>query len=69
MKKGKNWGFSTNSVHAGEIRYNEYGAITTPIVQTSTFIFKNIEEIKKYSRKSLTGDLVNIFNTILQVTD
>ena len=29
----------------------------------------NIEEIKKYSRKSLTGDLVNIFNTILQVTD
>ncbi len=47
MKKGKNWGFSTNSVHAGEIRYNEYGAITTPIVQTSTFIFKNIEEIKK----------------------
>jgi cystathionine gamma-synthase len=47
MKKGKNWGFSTNSVHAGEIRYNEYGSITTPIVQTSTFIFKNIEEIKK----------------------
>jgi cystathionine gamma-synthase len=54
MKKGKNWGFSTNSVHAGEIRYNEYGAITTPIVQTSTFIFKNIEEIKKLP-KGATG--------------
>jgi cystathionine gamma-synthase len=54
MKKGKNWGFSTNSVHAGEIRYNEYGAITTPIVQTSTFIFKNIEEIKKLP-KGTTG--------------
>ena len=54
MKKGKDWGFSTNSVHAGEIRYNEYGAVTTPIVQTSTFIFKNIEEIKKLP-KGTTG--------------
>ncbi|HRY46707.1 MAG TPA: PLP-dependent aspartate aminotransferase family protein [Candidatus Paceibacterota bacterium] len=40
-------GISTQAVHAGEIRYNEYGSITTPIVQTSTFIFKNTEEIKK----------------------
>ncbi len=34
-------------MHSGEIRYNEYGSITTPIVQTSTFIFKDIDEIKK----------------------
>ncbi len=47
MKKEKKTGFSTRAVHSGEIRYNEYGAITTPIVQTSTFIFKNIKEIKK----------------------
>ncbi len=47
MEKKKNQGYSTRSVHSGEIRYNEYGAVTTPIVQTSTFIFKNIEEIKK----------------------
>lgn len=40
-------GLSTRSVHAGEVRYNEYGSVTTPIVQTSTFIFKNVEEIKK----------------------
>jgi len=46
-KKANKLGFSTQAVHAGEIRYNEYGAITTPIVQTSTFIFKNIAEIKK----------------------
>ncbi len=50
MKKNKKLGFSTKSVHAGEIRYNEYGSITTPIVQTSTFIFKNIEEIKKLAK-------------------
>src|SRR4030042_5643430 len=46
-KQVKKAGFSTTAVHAGEIRYNEYGSITTPIVQTSTFIFKNIDEIKK----------------------
>jgi len=53
MKRNRKLGFSTKSVHAGEIRYNEYGSITTPIVQTSTFIFKNIDEIKKLAR----GDL------------
>jgi len=47
MKGDKDWGISTKAVHAGEIRYNEYGSVTTPIVQTSTFIFKNIDEIKK----------------------
>jgi len=37
-------------VHAGEVRYNEYGSVTTPIVQTSTFIFKNVEEIRKLAQ-------------------
>lgn len=53
MKKDKKHGISTKSIHAGEIRYNEYGSITTPIVQSSTFIFKDIEEIKKLAQ----GDL------------
>ena len=47
MKEKNGHGLSTLAVHAGEIRYNEYGAITTPIVQTSTFIFKNTREIKE----------------------
>ncbi len=47
MKDQSRLGMSTKAVHAGEIRYNEYGAITTPIVQTSTFIFRNTEEIKR----------------------
>ncbi len=47
MENSKKQGLSTRSVRAGEVRYNEYGAVTTPIVQTSTFIFKGIEEIKK----------------------
>jgi cystathionine gamma-synthase len=47
MQHKRKQGFSTLAVHAGEIRYNEYGAITTPIVQSSTFIFKNTREIRQ----------------------
>ncbi|MBN2508199.1 MAG: aminotransferase class I/II-fold pyridoxal phosphate-dependent enzyme [Verrucomicrobia bacterium] len=47
MNQWTKTGFSTTAVHGGEIRYNEYGAITTPVVQTSTFIFKSTEEIRK----------------------
>jgi cystathionine gamma-synthase len=47
MNKRNGYGLSTLAVHAGEIRYNEYGAITTPIVQSSTFIFKNTKEIRE----------------------
>lgn len=50
MKKKDEYGLSTKAVHSGEIRYNEYGSITTPIVQSSTFIFKNIEEIRKLAK-------------------
>lgn len=47
MDDYKDDGISTRAVHSGEVRFNEYGAVTTPIVQTSTFIFKNVEEIRK----------------------
>jgi len=47
MKTFRSRGMSTTVVHAGEIRTNEYGAITTPIVQSSTFIFRNADEIRK----------------------
>lgn len=53
MEKKKTQGYSTRSVHSGEIRYNEYGSVTTPIVQTSTFIFKNVEEIKKLKENTV----------------
>ncbi|MFO8048821.1 MAG: PLP-dependent aspartate aminotransferase family protein [Desulfosudaceae bacterium] len=53
MDKKKTQGFSTRSVHAGEVRYNEYGAVTTPIVQTSTFIFRNVDEIKQLAEGAI----------------
>lgn len=41
-KLGK-MGFSTRAVHAG-YQKNEYGALATPIYQTSTFIFESAEQ-------------------------
>ncbi len=41
-------GEATRSVHAGELRQQEANAITTPIYQTSTFWFKNSQEVIDY---------------------
>jgi cystathionine gamma-synthase len=37
--------FSTQAVHAGEEKRKPYGALTTPIVQTSTYTFEDTAEI------------------------
>ena len=41
-------GFSTRSVHAGESRDKYANAITTPVVQSSVFVFDNTAEMKEY---------------------
>lgn len=43
MKDLKNKGVGTKSIHGGAIK-NKYGALATPIYQTSTFVFENVEE-------------------------
>jgi cystathionine gamma-synthase len=43
----------TRAVHGGEDHFKYADAITTPIVQTSTFVFKNSEEIRRYTSKKL----------------
>jgi len=42
-------GQATESVHAGELRQQEANAITTPIYQTSTFWFKDSQEVIDYN--------------------
>ena len=34
----------TNTIHAGKLRDSQFGALSTPIYQTSTFIFDNVEQ-------------------------
>ena len=49
--------FSTQAVHAGEDKRKPYGALTTPIVQTSTFTFADTAEILDFMRRKAAGDL------------
>ena len=43
-KTGKNLSMATRAVHAGEPRERYADSITTPIVQTSTFVFSGSRE-------------------------
>jgi cystathionine gamma-synthase len=47
--------FSTLAVHAGEDRRKPYGALTMPIVQTSTFTFEDTTEIMEFMRGKAAG--------------
>ena len=42
---------STRSIHAGEPRKKYADSLTTPIIQTSTFTFKNSKAIEDYTKK------------------
>ena len=37
-------GFGTKAIHAGNVKDTQYGALTTPIYQTSTFVFDSCEQ-------------------------
>jgi len=48
-KKSGQYGFSTRAIHAGEPRQRYADSVTTPIVQTSTYVFKDTKEIEAYT--------------------
>jgi cystathionine gamma-synthase len=48
--------FSTSAVHAGELKRKPFGAITTPIVPSSTYTFRDSAEILEFMQtKARTG--------------
>jgi cystathionine gamma-synthase len=47
---------STQAVHAGESRRKPFGAVTTPIVQTSTYTFANTAEIIGFMNAKNNGE-------------
>lgn len=49
MPRPRQYGLSTQSIHAGEQRLRYADSITTPIVQTSTYAFKDSREIAAYT--------------------
>ena len=46
-------GLSTQAVHSGEDRKKSWDALTTPIYQTSTFVFHDTKTVKRYTSKQL----------------
>jgi cystathionine gamma-synthase len=46
-----NKSMSTMAIHAGESRIKYADSLTTPIVQTSTYTFKNTKDIEEYTKK------------------
>lgn len=45
--KSKSLSFESSAVHAGSGKKDQYGSHTTPIYQTSTFVFNNVNEGSK----------------------
>jgi cystathionine gamma-synthase len=46
---------STQAVHAGEEKRKPFGAVTTPIVQTSTYTFQDTAEILDFMQRKAAG--------------
>lgn len=44
MENIKNMGFETKAIHGGHVGDKQYGALATPIYQTSTFIFDSADQ-------------------------
>lgn len=44
MDNSKKYGFMTKTIHAGNEKDKMHGSLTTPIYQTSTFVFENCEQ-------------------------
>jgi cystathionine gamma-synthase len=53
-RKGRPMSIYTQAVRSGEEGIKYADSLTVPIVQTSTFVFHNTEEIKRYTSKNLS---------------
>jgi cystathionine gamma-synthase len=47
-------GFSTQAVHAGKQKDNHYHSITTPIVQTALYVFRDTADMVNYQEQMMT---------------
>jgi len=51
MKKDSRHSIFTRAVHAGEEKFKYADSITVPIVQTSSFVFRDMEDVRAYTSK------------------
>jgi cystathionine gamma-synthase len=50
QKKDRKLGMASRAIHAGEPRERYADTLTTPIFQTSTYVFKNSRDIEEYTK-------------------
>ncbi|MFH1538818.1 MAG: aminotransferase class I/II-fold pyridoxal phosphate-dependent enzyme, partial [bacterium] len=48
----REWGMSTRCVHSADLRGRFEDTVSTPIFQTSTFVFHDTKDIKEYTSKT-----------------
>lgn len=48
--------FSTQAVHAGEDKRKPFGAVTTPIIQTSTYTFADTADVLDFMHRKTAGE-------------
>lgn len=51
-KKKNGYRINTRSIHAGEERFKYADALTTPIVMTSTYTFRDSQDVKEFGSKA-----------------
>lgn len=61
--------FSTLAVHAGEEKHKPYGALTTPIVQTSTYTFADTAQVLAFMQRKAERDAARQAGGDLPVRD
>ena len=52
----KEQGGSTRSVHSGANRTKGYNSLTTPVVQTATYTFRDTQELIDYMERKTWGE-------------
>ena len=61
-------GFSTTLIHEGEGKTDPPAPLTTPIYETTTFIFDNAEQIREYNEGSRSKFLYSRYENCLLYT-
>lgn len=63
-------GAATVAVHAGEVHHGIGGPVATPVVQTSTFTFKSVAEMKRWAEGRSKADIYTRYgNPTLRVAE
>ncbi|MBI2957086.1 MAG: aminotransferase class I/II-fold pyridoxal phosphate-dependent enzyme [Acidobacteria bacterium] len=63
-------GAATRAVHAGEVHHGIGGPVAVPVVQTSTFTFKSVEEMKRWAEGRSRADIYTRYgNPTLRVAE